>query len=523
MHSDATAPADLRLLLSKALVAEREGRVSDSRDLCALVLRDSHLHPDAFNLLGRLSRQDGDFATAIALQRFVLVLAPGHARALADLDIALDAIVSTTQAESAFALAVAREPDITCHHRHPASLLPFVGMDHIERLLERVLALDPSFAPAHAALGNIHARRSRLGAAVAAYRLAAMLRWNWPDVHLALSYLYEALHDDSSTTRHRNEALTRKQLYTAATAGTHRSVLVLAAPGGATANTPLDFCINPAATALHVLYLTGDEGRAPDVPKHGVVFNAIEEADYAAPAIERAAQFIAKQNKPAINRPQHLARIRRSELRTTLQNVRHCTVPVTLRLARVDVETAPIVLPMLVRPIDTQGGKGLERITAVTQVREYLDRTAGEHFYVSPFVDYRNADGYYRKYRVIVIDGEAFPYHLAISDKWMVHYHSSLMEKHEWMRREEECFLREPQGVFHTWDTVFKHIAEAIGLDYFGVDCSVGPDGSILIFECGTAMFVHCIEPAEAFAYKYAYVPRIFSALEAMLTRRHGS
>jgi len=469
--------------------------------------------------LGRICRQEGNAATAIALQRFVLRLAPDHTRACEDLAIALAAVVSTVEAQNEFASAVEREPDITCHHRHPASLLPFVAMDTVEQALDRALLLDPSFAPAHAALGNIRARQSRLGAATDAYRLAAMLQWDWPDVHLALSYLFEALHDDASAARHRGEALSRKQLYVATTQGVTRNVLVLAAPGGATANTPLDFCVNAAATALHVYYLAGDSSGVPELPQYDLVFNSIEEADASAPAIARASRFIASQDKPVLNRPEHLAKVRRSALRASLQAIPGCSLPVTLRITREELETTGLVLPILVRPIDTQGGKGLERITAIVQLREYLGRTAGAHFYVSPFVDYCSVDSYYRKYRVIVIDGKPFPYHLAISDMWMVHYHSSLMEQHEWMRREEECFLREPHTVFNGWDTVFSDIAEAVGLDYFGIDCARNPDGSVLIFECGTGMFVHCIEHSELFDYKYVYVPRIFAALETLFAQ----
>jgi Flp pilus assembly protein TadD len=524
-------PDEARSALSAALVAERESRWDDSRRLCRQALADSRLHPDAFNLLGRLFWRAGDFAMAIAMQRFVLTLSPKHRRASADLTIALGAVRSTADAERTFASAVAPAPDVTCHHRLPASLVPFVGMDAVEETLHRALEFDPSFAPAHAALGNIRARQERLRAATSAYRVAAMLHWDWPEPHLALSHLFDALHDEAGASRHRLEALSRKQLYAGAATNATRRVLVMAAPGDATTNTPLDFCVNHDVMALHVYYLVDADTPVPELPEHDLVFNAIGAAERSANAIERCSRFVASQSKPVLNHPKHLAQVSRSTLPATLRDVADCAVPETFRLARTDLaavatesgSVAGLKLPILVRPIDTHGGKGLERITASPEIADYLGHTGGEHFFVSPFVDYRSADSYYRKYRVIVVGGEPFPYHLAISDRWMVHYHRSLMEQHGWMREEEERFLREPRSVFAGWDTVFRSIAEAVGLDYFGVDCAVGAEGGVLVFECGGDMLVQCMDSPELFAYKYHYVPRIFGALHTLFAAYESS
>ena len=122
----------------------------------------------------------------------------------------------------------------------------------------------------------------------------------------------------------------------------------------------------------------------------------------------------------------------------------------------------------------------------------------------------------------LVVDGVPYPYHLAIAEDWLVHYWrvTGLMEAHDWMRAEEERFLREPQRAMPAWDIAFAGIAEAIGLDYFGVDCTVLTDGTILVFECDPSAFVHCREASDGpFAYKYAYVPRIFAALDRLLDR----
>jgi len=517
-------PSGALSALGAALAAEARGDWPQSFVLCRKALAEPEQQPDAFNLLGRLCWTAGDAANAIALQQFVLTLDPHHARAAGDLRVARGAIRSSAQAEAAFRAAAALHPDITCHHRDPGSLLPFVGMDAVEQHLRSALELDPSFAPAHAALGNVLARRQRNGEALDAYRLAAMLAWAWPDVHLALAAFYEMVRDAQSAARHRHEALSRKQLYAASDDGAPRKVLVLAAPGGPVANAPLDFCVNHARVALHVYYITG--GAVPDLPPHDLVFCAIEEAEAHDAVVERCTALIGALGKPAVNRPERLGGLRRSALPRTLGGVAGCAVPQTQRVdrnvlrARLSGAGEPVVFPVLVRPVDTHRGDWQERIATAAELDGYLARVPGGAFNVSRFIDYKSSDGYSRKYRVIVVDGEPFPYHLAISGDWKVHYHSSLMEHHAWMRDEEKRFFEDPQSVFPAWDAVFRAIARAVGLDYFGIDCALGPDGSVLVFECGSGMLVHCQDDPAPFAYKYEHVPRIFAALDALLERK---
>ncbi|MBV8748391.1 MAG: hypothetical protein JO103_01625 [Candidatus Eremiobacteraeota bacterium] len=515
--------SDARAALGAALAAEREQRWAESFVNCRRALADAALHPDAFNLFGRLCHTAGDAANAIAAQRYVLVLAPEHPHAAGDLQTALGAVRAADDARAVFAAAVAIAPEIDCHHREPLALRPFARIDEVEALLLRAVDDDPSSAPARAALGNVRARRGRAAEALDAYRIAAMLDWERADVHLALAMLFDLAHDEANGARHRHEALARQRLYPACAGEAARSVLVLAAPGGPTANAPLDYCVDPARVALHVYYLARDEP-PPALPAHDLVFNAIEQAESSADAIARAARFAAAQRKPVLNDPARLAGLRRSALPTTLRDVAGISVPPARRVERalLDAAAAADALdlgvpgPVLVRPVDTHRGDHQARVARPDELRAYLARTPGDAFDVTSFVDYRSADGYYRKYRVIIVGGVPFPYHVAISDAWKVHYHSSRMDEHDWMRAEEERFMRDPRAVFPAWETAFGALAAAVGLDYVGVDCAVNADGWVLVFECGPGMLVHGHDDPSRFPYKHELVPRLFAALEAL-------
>jgi tetratricopeptide (TPR) repeat protein len=516
--------------LRLALEAEASGEWLRSHALCDEALRHVPEEPDALNLLGRLCGIAGDASRAIALQSFVLHLDPVHTRAASDLANARRAVASPGEAQVRFDDAIALEPDVTCHQRHFLARWPFVGMDRVEAGLRRTLALDPSHADAHAALGNLLSRRDERGAAIVAYSLAVMLRWEFPEAHLALADLLDAIREEAMARRHRVEALAQRQIFPACAGSSKalRRVLVLSALGGAIENAPFDLVVNPARTALHRHYFVDGAQPANELPAYDVVFNGIEELEASATAIEAAARFVDTVSVRVVNHPRLLRSTRRSELSKALDGIPGCVVPPTVRLERERLEAvgeraeevAGVSFPLVVRPIDTHRGEGLEYVADGLGIREYLQRHAGRNFNVAPFVDYRSGDGYYRKYRAIVVDGRPLPYHLAISDRWMVHYIGSLMPDHEWMRREEECFLAEPAAVFPHWDDVLGNVARALGLDYFGVDCARLGDGTLLVFECNAGMLVHCRDDAALFAYKYRYVPRIFDAVDRLLDDR---
>ncbi|HTA40039.1 MAG TPA: hypothetical protein VK760_13230, partial [Candidatus Acidoferrales bacterium] len=96
--------------------------------------------------------------------------------------------------------------------------------------------------------------------------------------------------------------------------------------------------------------------------------------------------------------------------------------------------------------------------------------------------------------------------------------------EHQWMRDEEAAFLADPWSRFAgSLGEAVRAIAPAVGLEYFGIDCGVGPDGRLLVFEADAAMLVHTTDPVDLYPYKHEFVPRIYRALERMVDRRKGA
>jgi len=176
-------------------------------------------------------------------------------------------------------------------------------------------------------------------------------------------------------------------------------------------------------------------------------------------------------------------------------------------------------MPLLIRCAGMHGGEDFEKIDDVGAIDSFVSHHPDADIYVIEYVDYRSADGYFRKYRMLCVDGEILPYHLAIHDHWMVHHFRTDMANQEWMRKEEEAFLKHPYRIFtKAHMNALQEMASIIGLDYFGIDCSLDREGNIVVFEANASMVIHD-ESDAMFAYKNPYVRKIKEAFDTMLSR----
>jgi hypothetical protein len=232
-----------------------------------------------------------------------------------------------------------------------------------------------------------------------------------------------------------------------------------------------------------------------------------------------------RKSGPPSTHPNKVRGVGRRRLPETLAGVA-CTVARVVEVEREPLTRgeAPLAYPLIVRPVGSHAGHDLARIATPQDLAAYAARVEAPAFFVSPFIEYAGSDGLYRKYRIVFVDGRPFPVHLAISPSWMIHYYNAPMAEHQWMRDEEASFLADLGSVFHGDLTLaLDELAQAVELEYFGIDCAIGPDGRLLVFEADTAMLVHTTDPVELYPYKHEYVPRIYRALEAMVDRRKAA
>jgi glutathione synthase/RimK-type ligase-like ATP-grasp enzyme len=261
---------------------------------------------------------------------------------------------------------------------------------------------------------------------------------------------------------------------------------------------------------------------------HGdIAVNLISDVDQGRPMLELAADVCDRLDKPVINHPRRILDTDREAVAQRLSGIAHCRVPRTIRCTRAvltapgaleDLRRANLAPPLLLRLAGTHGGDAFERIDDAGDIAAFLKQNAGEDFYATEYVDYRSADGYFRKYRFIFTNGEILPYHLAIADHWKVHHFRTDMTKHAWMQNEERAFLENPGAVFSaTHFAALRAIEQALDLDFFGIDCSLDRDGNVVVFEVNASMLIH--DDNAEFPYKTPHSQRIKDALGAALAR----
>ncbi len=438
-------------------------------------------------------RAKGRLREAVAAFSEAIVQFPSAAVLYHNLALTLDEMGAAKQALEAYDSALARAPRLVAAMTGKASLLLRDGrIDEARRLFEEALEIDPQWLPAHLGLYELLQIKGDLAGAVA----------------------------------HQRHALERQQLYSWVAPNERRSVLVLCAPGDWQANVPVDFLFDRGTTSVHKLYLL-DEERLPDegLPAYDVAFNAIAESEAALEYLKLARTFIDDQDRPSLNAPERVVHVGRQQLPQTLAGT-GCEVAPVAEAGREALARAapPFAYPVIVRPVGSHAGHDLARIASNDEMLAYLGNVAAARFFVSPFIDYSGGDGLYRKYRVVFVDGRAYPVHLAISPNWMIHYYNAPMAEHEWMRQEEAAFLADLGTVFSgRLQETLAAIARAVGLEYFGIDCAIDGSGRLLVFEADPAMLVHTTDPVELYPYKHEYVPRIYRAIEAMLDARKAA
>jgi tetratricopeptide (TPR) repeat protein len=414
-------------------------------------------------------------------------------------------------------IILARFPELGEHSVAPPALLPFPRIDEAQFELSEQWAGRNVAPGVLAMLGNVFVRRGRYVDALEAYRVAADLDPSDALAHWACAEIAHVLDDAATSRTYRARALALRRVYPDPLPVSGRTpVLLLLRDAPYSVNTPLELLLDRSRVAVHKYYVEGDA--LPALPPFALAFCAFGAADAAAAATQRAAELLDGSSSPSINDPACLQRTARESLARTLAGI-DGVFAVDARVATRE-ELESIELPSLVRPIDTHAGEGLALLGTAKDLERHLVRFPAERYAVSPFIEYRSGDGFYRKLRVIFVDGVAYPYHLAIAPQWMVHYQSSPMREMPALREEERRFLEAPARTVPSWERVMPRIARAIGLDYFGIDATLLSDGRLLIFEADAAMLVHDEDPRDVFAYKRPFVARIREALHTAIASR---
>ncbi|MEJ0066922.1 MAG: hypothetical protein WDM85_17160 [Caulobacteraceae bacterium] len=326
------------------------------------------------------------------------------------------------------------------------------------------------------------------------------------------------------------DALARERRYRRVVGtGQGPHVLALVAAGDLMASTPIDFLLSGWNGVLDLMFVAPGERATIGIPDHDVAIVAVGESDANATLLDALVPAAAAWPKPMLNgAPTRVRRLGRDRAPMRLEGCAGVNAPPTLRIGRqqlVALAAVPLgevlpgrAFPIIVRPVDSHAGTGLEKLDDPGAIAGYLERHPGELFYLSPFIDYSGPDGRFRKLRVALVDGAPFIVHMAVSDHWMVHYLNAGMDLDVGKRAEEAAMMATfDQGFAARHAGAFAAVHAAFGLDYLAIDCAEDREGRLLIFEADTAMIVHDMDPPQLYPYKAAAMRKLFAAFQAMI------
>ena len=332
------------------------------------------------------------------------------------------------------------------------------------------------------------------------------------------------------------EALSQRRLYCLpAKKPVKLRLLALMVPGEIMANVPIECLLEDCDVELNIHYATGAEVDPAEIPEHDVLFVAICETEASRPILQAWLPLLAMWPRPVLNNPLNIERVARDTAAGLLSALPGVVMPPTLRLSRRALSQMTVsgvatnqlqpglAFPLIVRPVDSHAGNDLYKVNSPAEMIEKLGTMPCDEFFVSPFVDYRSSDGQFRKYRIILIQGQPFACHMGISSHWMIHYLNAGMADSAEKRAEEAAFMADFETGFATRHAVaLAAINDGIGLDYLGIDCAETSDGRLLVFEVDHAMVVHAMDPVDVYPYKQPAMQKIFSAFRAMLFKAAG-
>jgi aromatic-L-amino-acid decarboxylase len=444
------------------------------------------------NILDQLGRRLEARDTYVEL----LKTEPTHLGALNNLGNLLVATGKKTGARTVYTVAVAKHPDDVMSRVGFAALLIQAGeAEKAREHLEHALKIDPNCRQAHS----------------------------------AMSFALAELGNTERAASHRRTAFDGLCVIPSPYRGEAPPVAILELASVTGGNIRID---NFLSDTVFQKYLVATEfyNCSTVLPPHQLVVNAIGDAEVAAAALAGAQSLLGQTTAPVINPPAAVLATGRCEIARRLCNVPGVVTARTVTLSR-DVLAAAeagatlarhgFAFPVLLRTPGFHGGDHFLRVETLQGLPAALMSLPGPELIVIEYLDARRPDGKTRKYRVMMIDGQLYPLHAAISSDWKIHYLRTDMADRPEHRAEEAEFLANMPGVLgkRAMDAL-REIQKTLGLDYGGIDFGLNEKGEVLLFEANATMAVIPPDADSRWDYRRPAAERINAAVLKMLMDR---
>lgn len=255
----------------------------------------------------------------------------------------------------------------------------------------------------------------------------------------------------------------------------------------------LQLSANPAA--FKQLAVNRDHGLAStgELANFDCIVNSLTNPDVADGGLRLLQGAVADYPGRLINHPSAVLRTRRDEVSELLADIPGLIVPRAMRIGRGEIDRigekvrlSRVMFPAIFRIAGTHLGHSMVLVNSLSDVLRLYDNS--KDYYLTSFIDYRSSDGLYRKRRYSYLGEDILLRHVLASDYWTVHAEARdrvMASRPQLIAEEREVMASKiPKNV----ESILYEIRRRIGLDFFGLDCSILDSGQILFFEANASM-----------------------------------
>ncbi|HEY5126110.1 MAG TPA: tetratricopeptide repeat protein, partial [Bradyrhizobium sp.] len=293
-------------------------------------------------------------------------------------------------------------------------------------LLMELVEERPNDGQLHSQLGKLHFELNELESAIECFRQAVARNPRDSDSLYWIGGIKQKMGEIQAAEAAYAEAAQIQPLIRrpAAKVPAHFRVLALFAPFAG--NMPTGYLFKDTVYDIDTLAVFASSEYDVELLKQDVqvVVNLVSDADQADVLLPLAADLVRRLGKPVVNDPRKIQRTTRDAVTALLKEIPGCRIPKVLRqeagtdLAVAALQAAVSFSPtVLVRPVGTHGGDDFEKIEGPAALMASLAQRPDTDRYFIEYIDYRSADGNFRKYRFIFVNEQILPYHLAISSE----------------------------------------------------------------------------------------------------------
>jgi hypothetical protein len=442
----------------------------------------------------------------------------------------LSALDRPLEAKQAFLDVLTREPRHFGALNDFGTLLTTMGYRAAARtVFAQAIAHHPDNPKPHVNFANLLLRDGELALAREHYETALRLDPDHPHAHQGLGTLFAELGDRERAEWHRSKGFRNSATATLPYRGTKPPVPILLLVSAGGGDIPTTSYLDNRVFLTTVVVADFFDPALP-LPPHRLVFNAIGDADLCRTALEAASVLIEGSAAPVINRPAIVLRTGRVANAQRLAAIPGVMTPRTVSLNRRVLEAPNIggelsaqgfAFPLLLRTPGFHTGRNFVQVESIAALPGAVATLPGEDLLVIQYLDSRAHDRKARKYRVMIVDGQIYPLHLAISEHWKVHYFTADMANDPLHRAEDAAFLADMPAILGAKAvTALERIRDTLELDYGGIDFGLNAAGDVLLFEANATMIVNPPDPDERWAYRRAAVGKVLDAVGTMILGR---